>query len=126
MDAKENAMRYKPKPELADDDAPELSSGWFEEAKPASNALPRLVGMKNAAELLEPKRGRPPVENPKEHVNIRLDSDIVQAFKNKGLGWQTRVNGALREWQPAVGALLEQGASKGLGCTQRSASQSPA
>jgi uncharacterized protein (DUF4415 family) len=91
-------MRRKPNPELTDDDAPELTADWFDEAKPASKVLPRLIGKTNAAELLKPKRGRPPLENPKEHVNIRLDGDIVQAFKSKGRGWQTRVNSALREW----------------------------
>jgi len=60
--------------------------------------LPRLFGKSSAAKLLKPKRGRPPLENPKEHVNILLDADIVQAFKSQGRGWQTRVNSALREW----------------------------
>jgi uncharacterized protein (DUF4415 family) len=91
-------MRRKPKSELADGDAPELAAEWFEKVKPASKVLPRLIGMKHAAELLNPKRGRPPLENPKEHVNIRLDADFVQAFKSKGRGWQTRVNSDLREW----------------------------
>lgn len=91
-------MPRKPNPELADDDAPELTVAWFEKAKPASKVLPQLFGKSSAAELLKPKRGRPPLENPKEHVNIRLDGDIVQAFKSQGRGWQTRVNSALREW----------------------------
>jgi uncharacterized protein (DUF4415 family) len=91
-------MPRKPNPELADDDAPELTADWFDKAKPASKVLPRLVGKKNAAELLEPKRGRPPLDSPKEHVNIRLDADILLAFKSNGPGWQTRVNSALREW----------------------------
>ncbi len=91
-------MPRKANPELADDDAPELTAQWFETAKPASRVLPRLFGKNSAAELLKPKRGRPSLESPKEHVNIRLDADIVQAFKSKGRGWQTRVNTALREW----------------------------
>ena len=98
MNARGIAMPRKVAPELVDDDAPELTAEWFEKAKPASKVLPRLLGKTNAAELLKPKRGRPPLENPKEHVNIRLDADIVQAFKSKGRGWQTRVNSALREW----------------------------
>lgn len=91
-------MPRKPNPELVDDDTPELSAEWFEKAKPAAEVLHRLVGKKNAVELLKPKRGRPPLENPKEHVNIRLDADILLAFKSQGPGWQTRVNSALREW----------------------------
>jgi uncharacterized protein (DUF4415 family) len=91
-------MPRKANPELVDDEAPELTAEWFEKAKLASKVLPRLIGKTDAAELLKPKRGRPQLENPKEHVNIRLDADIVQAFKSKGRGWQTRVNSALREW----------------------------
>jgi uncharacterized protein (DUF4415 family) len=91
-------MRRTAKPELVDEDSPELTEEWFAKARPAGKVLPRLVGKDNAAELLKPKRGRPPLANPKEHVNIRLDADIVQAFKRKGPGWQTRLNSALREW----------------------------
>jgi uncharacterized protein (DUF4415 family) len=31
-------------------------------------------------------------------TNIRLDRDLVEAFKGTGDGWQTRMNDALREW----------------------------
>ena len=61
----------------------------------------RVVGSKAAGELLKPRRGRPPAENPKEHLNIRLDADIVDAFRRTGSGWQTRLNEALREWLKA-------------------------
>ncbi len=91
-------MPRKANPELADEDTPELTAEWFDKAKPASKVLPQLFGNSRAAELLLPKRGRPPLENPKEHVNIRLDADVVLAFKSQGRGWQTRVNSALREW----------------------------
>jgi uncharacterized protein (DUF4415 family) len=91
-------MRRTAKPELVDKDSPELTEQWFAKAKPASKVLPGLVGKQSAAEMLKPKQGRPPLANPKEHVNIRLDADIVQAFKRKGPGWQTRMNSALREW----------------------------
>ena len=86
------------KPERVDDDTPELTPEWFAKARPARDVLPGLVGEKSAEQLLAPRRGRPPLDRPKEHVNIRLDADIVQAFKSKGPGWQTRVNSALREW----------------------------
>ncbi|WP_147492032.1 BrnA antitoxin family protein, partial [Burkholderia pseudomallei] len=29
---------------------------------------------------------------------IRLDDDVLDAFKATGRGWQTRVNAALKEW----------------------------
>lgn len=91
-------MTRKPNPEVVDDDVPELGKEWFAKAKPASEVLPRLMGSKTAGELLRAKRGRPALDEPKQHVNIRLDADIIRAFKNKGPGWQTKVNAALRDW----------------------------
>ncbi|MDO9236491.1 MAG: BrnA antitoxin family protein [Aquabacterium sp.] len=66
-------MPRKPNPELLDQDAPEATQEWFAKARPA-------------------------LDKPKEHVNIRLDADIVGAFKGSGAGWQTRLNNALRGW----------------------------
>ena len=91
-------MLRKPNPELIDDDVPEATDKWFAKARPASEVLPKLFGKKFAKEMLKPKRGRPFSANPKEHVNIRLDADIVQSFKGTGSGWQTRLNDALRDW----------------------------
>ena len=43
------------------------------------------------------RRGRPVGSN-KAKVNLRLDVDILEAFKSGGDGWQTRINAALRDW----------------------------
>jgi len=43
------------------------------------------------------KRGRPPQEETKVRVTMRLDADIVDFFKSQGPGWQTRINQALAE-----------------------------
>ena len=94
-------MPRKPNPELVDDDSPELDDAWFKGAQPASEILSKLVGSDAAAAMLKPKRGRPVLDKPKQHVNIRLDADIVLAFKSRGRGWQTKVNSALREWLSA-------------------------
>jgi len=88
----------KPDPELVDEDAPEATDEWFDEARAAKDVSPELVGTDAAEELLRPKRGRPRSANAKEHVNIRLDADVVRAFKSTGKGWQTRLNDALRDW----------------------------
>lgn len=40
--------------------------------------------------------GRPPLESPKQAVSIRLDQDVIEHFKKKGPGWQSRMNAALR------------------------------
>ncbi|HEX5372472.1 MAG TPA: BrnA antitoxin family protein [Aquabacterium sp.] len=91
-------MPRKPNPELLDDDAPEATKEWFAQAQPASQVLGDLFGDKAAKDMLKPKRGRPALDKPKEHVNIRLDADVLGAFKETGAGWQTRINQVLREW----------------------------
>jgi len=42
-------------------------------------------------------RGRPQMESPKVLVSVRYDADIIAAFRAQGDGWQTRMNGALRD-----------------------------
>jgi uncharacterized protein (DUF4415 family) len=72
-----------------------LTAADFRRMRPAREVLPRLVGAKVAAELLRP-RGRPPKENPKAQVTLRLDAEVVKHFKAGGPGWQTRINAVLR------------------------------
>lgn len=86
-----------PNPELIDNDNPEWTDEMLARARPASEVLLEIVGQEAAAELLKP-RGRPKASKKKTPVNIRLDADVVNAFKSKGRGWQGRMNAALREW----------------------------
>lgn len=72
-----------------------LTAADFRRMRPAREVLPRLVGAKVAAELLRP-RGRPPKENPKAQVTLRLDADVLDHFKSGGPGWQTRINAVLK------------------------------
>ena len=43
------------------------------------------------------QRGRP-TGSDKESTTIRIDSDVLAAFRAGGPGWQTRMNAALRDW----------------------------
>ena len=43
------------------------------------------------------KRGRPLGSN-KVSTTIRFDADVLNAFRSRGPGWQSRINAALREW----------------------------
>jgi len=91
-------MPRKPNPEKVDQENPEMTEEWLAKARPASEVLPGLFGDAAAKAMLKPKRGRPSLAAPKEHINIRLDADVVGAFKQSGAGWQTRLNNALRDW----------------------------
>lgn len=73
----------------SDDDIPEMSAEDFARAKPARKIAPKVVAAMKRA------RGRPKLERPKEHVTLRLDAAIVEAFKAEGPGWQRRINDAL-------------------------------
>lgn len=76
-------------PELHEEN-PEWTREDFAKSRRASE-LPReiLSQFKN-------KGGRPRLENPKEAVKLRIDSDVLAAFRKTGPGWQTRMNAALR------------------------------
>ena len=75
------------------DDAPELTAEFFARAeireggkiiRPATGTLTRA--------------GRPPVgAAPKKQVTLRLDQDVIEAFRASGAGWQGRINAALRK-----------------------------
>jgi uncharacterized protein (DUF4415 family) len=42
-------------------------------------------------------RGRPTAAVKRPTLNMRVDADVLEAFKATGQGWQTRINSALRE-----------------------------
>ena len=52
-----------------------------------------------AATIASIKRTRGPNKQPtKAQVAIRLDSDVLSAFRAGGPGWQTRLNAVLKDW----------------------------
>lgn len=50
-----------------------------------------------AAEIRKNLGGRPKSLNPKQAISIRIDRDVIEAFKAQGEGWQSRMNDALRK-----------------------------
>jgi uncharacterized protein (DUF4415 family) len=69
-------------PNLADEEIPDLSTPEWRKQFVKSKV----------------RRGRPPAEMTKVSTTIRLDPDIVEAFRAGGEGWQSRINAALREY----------------------------
>lgn len=90
-------MSKKRNPELADADNPIWTSETYKKSRPAREVLPQIFGTQISKELLKP-RGRPRLETPKERINIRLSYEVIQHFKSSGVGWQTRIDAALREF----------------------------
>ena len=74
------------------DDAPEWEESHFARAQfsVGNHVVKKATGTWT-------KPGRPPKENPKKLVSLRLDPDIIKAFRATGKGWQSRINDELRK-----------------------------
>jgi uncharacterized protein (DUF4415 family) len=89
-------MPRKPKPPVFDDDNPEWTKADFAKA----TKFPRGVRLKDLkpGELERILARRGPQKAPtKIPVSIRLSPEVVQHFKAKGPGWQSRIDDALRK-----------------------------
>ena len=69
------ALKAMPDSEINTIDIPELPPGWRKTARPFH-------------EIFKPR---------KEAISLRIDADILAWLKAGGDGWQTRINGILRE-----------------------------
>lgn len=94
----------KHSPVTPPDDNPEWGDEEFQRARPASEVIPTLFNEAAAERILRP-RGRPKLAHPKQAVKLRIDPDIVNAYRSEGDGWQTRMNDALRASARARGLL---------------------
>lgn len=72
-------------------DTPELTAEELATARPFADAFPAL------AESAGKRLGRPKLTHPKVAVSLRIDADVIEAFKASGQGWQSRMNDALRK-----------------------------
>lgn len=83
------ARRAKSTP---DSDNPEWTKADFARAA----KFPKGVRSKDLTPALI-RRGRPKLEHPKEPIKLRIDADILEAYRKMGAGWQTRINADLRK-----------------------------
>lgn len=76
-------------------DNPEWTEADFARARPAAEVLPPEV----LAAFGKGRRGRPvgsSKPDAKKSITLRLDPDVIEAWRNTGPGWQARMNEALR------------------------------
>jgi uncharacterized protein (DUF4415 family) len=66
------------------DDAPDLGPDWFAKAELKIDGKPVNRG------------GRPRGSN-KERISLRVDRDILEAYRASGTGWQSRMNDDVRK-----------------------------
>jgi uncharacterized protein (DUF4415 family) len=83
-----------------DKDSPEWTKEDFAWARPAAKVLPQFIGEKATQELMRCSRGRPLKADKKVNQTPRIDVDVLEAYRQEGKGWQTRINEVLREHMP--------------------------
>lgn len=71
------------------DEAPEITEEWVSGAELRRGT--RLV-----------RRGRPPSDNPKQLLSLRLSPEVIAGWKASGPGWQTRMADVLKRSAPKM------------------------
>lgn len=67
-------------------------------AKADPDAQPLTAKQLTAMVPLRALRGRPPSENKKQLVSIRYSPEVLAYFKSTGEGWQSRMDGVLKDY----------------------------
>ena len=82
-----------------DEDSPEWTRKEIRNARPALDVIAEKFGPK-VAEALRRGPGRPAKPERKINQTLRLDPDVVEAYRQKGPGWQAQMNEVLRQHMP--------------------------
>ena len=67
-------------------------------AKADPDARPLTPGQLKAMVSMRALRGRPRSANPKQLVSVRYSAEVLAYFKATGEGWQSRMDGVLRQY----------------------------
>jgi uncharacterized protein (DUF4415 family) len=67
-------------------------------AKADPDAQPLTPKQLKAMVPVRALRGRPPLENKKQLVSIRYSPEVLAYFRSTGEGWQSRMDGVLKEY----------------------------
>jgi uncharacterized protein (DUF4415 family) len=89
------ARKRSIKSDLTKVDAHRITKAEYDEAPEFTKEMLDRAEIRHGNRII--KRGRPPIEHPKEAVKLRLDHDVLAAYRKTGSGWQTRINADLRK-----------------------------
>ena len=88
--AKKRSAKGYTKKDLAAVESPELTDEQMARARPFAEVFPEL-----AASI---RRGRGPNKAPtKKLVSLRLSRDVLEHYRSKGPGWQSKIDETLRK-----------------------------
>jgi uncharacterized protein (DUF4415 family) len=92
--------------DLAKTDARALSESDYGEVPELGPEFFQTADENLGGVLIRRGRGRPPGSK-KEQMNLRIDRDVIEAYRSQGEGWQTRMNEALRYFALSHGMMSE-------------------
>jgi uncharacterized protein (DUF4415 family) len=84
---------------MPDAENPEWTREQVRNARPALDVFKDLFGPE-AAEVVKRGRGRPVKADRKVNQTLRLDVDVLDAYRRIGPGWQALMNRTLRDHMP--------------------------
>jgi uncharacterized protein (DUF4415 family) len=87
-----------------DDENPEWTLEDFREARPALEVIAEVWGPE-AAEMIRRRPGRPAKADRTVNQTLRLDADVLEAYRQSGPGWQARMNQVPRDHMPGGGTV---------------------
>src|SRR5260370_15988789 len=88
-----SARKRSIKSDLAKVDAHRITKTEYAEAPELTKEMLDRAEIRHGDKII--KRGRPPLDNPKEADNLRLNPDLPTAYRKTGRGWETRLNADL-------------------------------
>jgi uncharacterized protein (DUF4415 family) len=80
---------------LAKLDAHRITKAEYDEAPVLTKEMLDRAEIRHGSKVI--RLGRPSLEYPKEAIKLRLDHDVLAAYRRTGSGWQTRINADLRK-----------------------------
>ncbi len=81
-------------------DAHRITRAEYEEAPVFPREMTDRAEIRHGSKII--RRGRPP----KEAVKLRLDHDVLAAYRKTGSGWQTPINADLAKGRAKAGGLI--------------------
>lgn len=93
-------MGRKPNPYLIDEDAPELTDAELTSARPMNEVMPRDVF--EALTKRKPGQRGPGRTPAKVALTLRIEPDVLQAWRASGEGWQARAREVLAREAPKI------------------------
>jgi uncharacterized protein (DUF4415 family) len=90
--------------DLSKVDARDLTCSDYEEIPELGDVFFNGADEHRKGVLIKRGRGRP-VGAKKAQMNLRIDLEVIEAYRAQGDGWQTRMNEALRDYAKSHGMM---------------------